>query len=328
MKRIVHLKYSFCGFLTSVILICSWCSVYAQSKKHKASAPLYVDPMTGGSTDPVLVWNRKKKAWWMLYTQRRANTPGIGSITYAYGTKIGVASSHNHGRDWVYRGALNLKFQHGRNTFWAPDVIYHDGTYHMFVAYIKGVHSDWGGQRHIIHYTSKNLWDWTYKGMLHLSSDHVIDPVVIQMPDSIWRMFYKDEAHGSNIMCAKSKDLKHWHVVDKPATKGQSEGPIVFHYKGYYWLITDEWHGMRIYRSKHAKKWTKQGLILSGPSKRLFDRPHGSHGDVVITEGRAYIFYFTQPYHKRKAYVQVGQLLVKNGTLVCKRTHFNFWMGN
>jgi hypothetical protein len=100
--------------------------------------------MTGGSTDPVLVWNHTKKSWWMFYTQRRANTPNIGDITYAYGTKIGAASAHNHGKDWVYRGTLNLEFEHGRNTFWAPDIIYHDGIYHMFVAHISGVHSNWG----------------------------------------------------------------------------------------------------------------------------------------------------------------------------------------
>jgi hypothetical protein len=157
----------------------------------------------------------------------------------------------------------------------------------------------------------------------------VIDPEVIQMPNGTWRMWYKDEAHGSDIMVAESKDLKHWKTSDKPAAKGPMEGPIVFHFKGYYWLITDVHHGMRVYRSKKAQHWIKQGLILAPPgTKRPFDNAQGSHGDVVITEGRAYIFYFTQPYHKRKGYIQVGQLLVKNGTLVCKRTHFNFWMGN
>ena len=29
-----------------------------------------------GAADPVLIWNREEKKWWMLYTQRRANTAG------------------------------------------------------------------------------------------------------------------------------------------------------------------------------------------------------------------------------------------------------------
>src|SRR5215831_12042126 len=37
---------------------------------HKAPAPLFRDPIFDGAADPVVVYNREKKQWWMFYTQR------------------------------------------------------------------------------------------------------------------------------------------------------------------------------------------------------------------------------------------------------------------
>lgn len=33
-------------------------------------APLYRDPVHDGAADPVLVWNPRRDAWWLFYTQR------------------------------------------------------------------------------------------------------------------------------------------------------------------------------------------------------------------------------------------------------------------
>lgn len=332
MKYLIQNKYIFFAFYIIIEILLPPNYAFAQNtkdnKRHEAPAPLYVDPMTAGSTDPVLIWNREEKSWWMLYTQRRANVADINDIAYVYGTKIGIASSKDHGHNWVYRGTLDLDVDRGTNTFWAPDVVYQDGVYHMFVVYIKGVHNDWGGKRHIMHYTSQNLWDWNYKDSLKLTSDHVIDPTLIKMPDGNWRMFYKDEERQSHIMSADSKDLTHWKTSTNPVITSQREGPIIFNYKNYYWLLTDEWHGMRIYRSKDAEHWDKQGLILGNKGTKSFDNAHASHGDVVTLnhDSTAYIFYFTQPNGKRPAYVQVGELRVQNGTLIGIRDQFNFWM--
>src|SRR5450432_3733421 len=99
---------------------------------HIAPAPLFRDPVTDGAADPVLIWNRQEKKWWMLYSQRRANIESP-DVAYCYGNDIGVASGEDNGHTWVYRGTLNLEFEKGRNTFWAPDVVYVNGEYHMFV---------------------------------------------------------------------------------------------------------------------------------------------------------------------------------------------------
>jgi hypothetical protein len=59
--------------------------------QHQAPAPLFRDPITDGAADPVLIWNRTEKNWWMLYTQRRANSE-TADVAYCYGNQIGIAS--------------------------------------------------------------------------------------------------------------------------------------------------------------------------------------------------------------------------------------------
>ena len=67
--------------------------------KQTAPAPLYRDPVYDGVADPVVVWNKEDRSWWMLYTQRRANV-NAGNVAYCYGNDIGIASSCDHGRTW------------------------------------------------------------------------------------------------------------------------------------------------------------------------------------------------------------------------------------
>ena len=113
------------------------------AQKHKAPAPMFRDPITDGAADPVVFWNDVEKCWWMLYTQRRANQE-TGDVAYCYGNPIGIAQSDDNGASWYYRGTLDLKIDRGHNTFWAPEIVYDKGVYHLFVAYIKGVRNQWG----------------------------------------------------------------------------------------------------------------------------------------------------------------------------------------
>ena len=61
---------------------------------RKAAAPLYRDPITDGAADPVLIWNRQEKTWWMLYTQRRANQE-TADVAYCYGNYKVVLKGSN-----------------------------------------------------------------------------------------------------------------------------------------------------------------------------------------------------------------------------------------
>ena len=55
--------------------------------KQTAPAPLYRDPVYDGVADPVVVWNKEDRSWWMLYTQRRANV-NAGNVAYCYGNDM------------------------------------------------------------------------------------------------------------------------------------------------------------------------------------------------------------------------------------------------
>ena len=53
--------------------------------------PLYDDPVYHGAADPVIIYNKAKKKWWMLYTNRRANVPGLSGVAWVHGTRLGIA---------------------------------------------------------------------------------------------------------------------------------------------------------------------------------------------------------------------------------------------
>src|SRR5690554_1169785 len=80
----------------------------------QVSAPIYRDPITDGAADPCLIYNALEDAWWMLYTQRRANSE-TADVAYCYGNEIGIAYSKDNGKTWRYRGTLDLEFERGKN---------------------------------------------------------------------------------------------------------------------------------------------------------------------------------------------------------------------
>ncbi len=299
-------------------------------------APLFRDPIYDGAADPTLIYNRHEKSWWIVYTNRRANVEGPG-LAWVHGTDIGIASSRDGGATWLYRGILEgLAYEPGRNSYWAPEVLWHDGVYHMYVSYVPGVPHNWSGPRYILHYTSPNLWQWTFQSRLPLSSDRVIDACVFRLPNGVWRMWYKDEADRSHSYTADSDDLCHWRVRGTVISDRPHEGPNVFAWRGSIWMITDTWRGFGVYRSSDAEHWEQQDNILAVGGKRRDDGVMGNHADVHVTQdgARAYIFYFTHPgrvtsrqtpddetmpYEDRRTSLQVAELDVIDGRLVCDR---------
>lgn len=297
-------------------------------------APLFRDPVYDGAADPTIIWNREEQSWWIVYTQRRANVDGP-YVAFAHGTAIGIASSADNGRSWRYRGTFEgMEFERGHNSFWAPEVIWHNGLYHMYVSYVPGVPHDWSGTRDIVHMTSKNLWDWHFESILPLSSRRVIDACVHQLPNGKWRLWYKDEVNDSHTYAADSNDLYRWEVVGPVITDVAHEGPNVFHWKGSYWMITDVWRGLGVYKSDDAEHWTRQENILTEPGTRVDDGEIGQHADVLVQGDNAYVFYFVHPqrnddipkvvpdvipYAKRRSSLQVAKLEYDGGKLVCDR---------
>jgi hypothetical protein len=309
------------------------------------NAPLFRDPIFDGAADPTIIWNHEEKAWWILYTNRRAGTPPEG-VAWVHGTDIGIAESKDNGKTWLYRGTIEgLNFERGHNTYWAPEIIYVDGIYHMHVSYVKGIPNDWKWDRKILHYTSKNLWDWEFVSELKLSSNKVIDSCIYQLPNGKWRMWYKDEVNKSHTYAADSDDLYKWEVVGPVITDCAHEGPNVFELGGNYWLITDAWCGLGIYKSSDCINWVRQeNNILEHAGKRTDDGTKANHADVLVQDDKAYIFYFTHPerlpdahnddpnLNKRnlsRSSLQVAQLKVIDGKLVCDRDEdFDFYLAS
>ncbi len=258
--------------------------------------PLFRDPIYDGAADPTILWHHQERAWWLLYTSRRAMVEGPG-LGWCHGTAIGVASSVDGGRSWLYRGTLQgMDFEPGQNTFWAPEVIWHQGMYHMYVSYIQGIPQDWSGPRSIVHFTSTTGWHWHRESILTLSSAQVIDACVHQMPNGRWRMWYKDEAHNHMTYAADSEDLYHWQVVGPVITDCRHEGPNVFFWRGSYWMITDPWNGLAVYRSDDAETWRRQETnILVASDRHSQDAHRGHHADVLVLGEQAYLFYHVHP---------------------------------
>jgi len=300
-------------------------------------APLFRDPIHDGAADPTIIWNRQEQSWWILYTNRRANVDGRG-VAWVHGTDIGIASSSDGGQTWLYRGVLSgLEFERGRNTFWAPEVLWSDGLYHMYVSYVRGVPYDWSGDRRIVHMTSDNLWDWRMEQVLTLSSNRVIDACVARLPGDVWRMWYKDEENHSFTYAADSHDLYHWSVVGPVITDCAHEGPNVFALGSAYWMVTDHWRGLGVYRSDDGQRWVRQEDILHRPGQRRDDAALGHHADVLVQGEQAFVFYFTHPeqnraadtprpsfedmvpYAARRSSLQVAQIVVRDGRLICDR---------
>lgn len=254
-----------------------------------------------------------------------------------HGTDIGIASSADAGKTWIYRGILQgLDYEPGRNTYWAREVIESDGIYHMYVSYVRGVPSDWNCGRKILHYTSRDLWNWSFECELKLSSDRVIDACVLRLPDHSWKMWYKDEVHQSFTYTAYSRDLYHWEAGGAEITDCPHEGPNAFFFEDKYWMVTDPWEGIGVYVSEDARNWIRCSNILRDPGIRRDDGTIGNHADVLVHHGRAYIFYFTHPevtleqrkdeaflweYRHRRSSLQVAQLRVSGGELICDRDH-------
>ena len=302
------------------------------------SRPIFEDPTLDGAADPVVINRRGSNEWWMFYTNRRAAHPGPG-VEWVHGSPIGIAVSTDDGANWAFRGnvqGLDDPADPGLNTHWAPEIVWELGEYHMYLSYITGTPDRWPGfPRHIVHFTSPDLETWTRRGVVPLASDYVIDAAVARCPDGLYRLWYKDEGHGSCTGVATSSDLYSWTpagvaIPGKP-DGNPHEGPNVFEMGGWWWLIVDEWHGQAIFRSTDAIHWTRQGRMLDDPGTHPEDRRFARHADVVVSGDVAALFYFTHPgwaetetpapltHGERRTVVHVARLTVQDGTLVAER---------
>jgi hypothetical protein len=302
-----------------------------------ATKPLFRDPVYDGAADPVVIWNPHVQRWWMYYTNRRANVPGLSGVAWVHGTPIGMAESADAGATWRYIGTAQIELPAAETgeepTFWAPDVVRgDDDRWHMFLTVVPGVFENWDHPRRIVHLRSDDLRRWGEGAAIKLASDRCIDASVLKMPDGAWRMWYNNERDGKAIYLAASSDLDVWTDVGKVIGDRGCEAPKAFHWRDKYWLLVDAWAGLGVYRSDDANRWERQrDNLLETPGKGQDDQVNGGHPDVVVSGERAFVFYFTHPgrrgdgvrgdgVEQRRSSIQVAELrLTDDGWLACDR---------
>jgi sucrose-6-phosphate hydrolase SacC (GH32 family) len=299
-------------------------------RQRPAPKPVFRDPFHDGAADPSIVWNEKEALWYMFYTNRRANVEATQGVAWVHGTRIGIANSPD-GKLWEYRGICNIDYGAEDYSHWAPEVLKHGQTYHMYLTIVPGTFSNWNHPRDIVHLTSDNLLDWNYQSTLPLANDKCIDACIFQKPDGSWRMYYNNEKDGKSIYYADSPDLYRWKDGGKKVITNKGEGPKVVAWKDSYWMFVDHWDGIGVYRSTDLENWEKQPHpILKQPGRYQDDQVIGQHPDVLVLGDRAYIYYFTHPgripknkgidqYETRRSSIQVAELFYENGAITCYR---------
>lgn len=320
-------------FFIITLALLSVLPVGGQSQRRSgvpAPKPLFRDPVCDGAADPVIIWNKAEKKWFMFYTNRRANDPSLDGVSWVHGTRIGIAESKD-GAHWTYRDTADIQYRLTDYTHWAPEVIEHDGLYHMYLTYVPGIFKDWRHPRDIMHLTSTNMINWKYESTLKLASDRVIDACVYRLPDGTWRMWYNNERAGKSMFYADSPDLYNWTDKGRVVSDQGGEGPKVFRWNEKYWMITDVWKGLALYQSDDLLTWKRiPGNLLQEPGKGEDDMVKGGHADVVVCNDRAYVYYFTHPGRRdgvdpndtteqRRSSIQVVELKMVDGQVVCNR---------
>jgi hypothetical protein len=324
------------SLLFALLTVLAGCTT-APDAGRIAAKPLFRDPIHDGAADPVVIWNPHVKRWWMFYTNRRANVTNAPGVSWVHGTRLGIAESADGGATWHYKGTAKIELPPelggAETTHWAPEVFTApDGTHQMLLTVVPGIFNDWGHPRSIVHLTSADLRHWSGATPLELASDRVIDACILRLPNGSWRMWYNNERDRKSIYYADSPDLKLWTNQGKAVGDQSGEGPKVFWWQGAYWMITDVWRGLAVYRSEDTLHWTRQagGNLLQQPGRDEDDGVIGGHPDIVVSGDRAFLFYFTHPgrrgpdakkdgYEQRRSSLQVVELKLVEGKLTCQR---------
>ena len=98
-------------------------------------------------------------------------------------------------------------------------------------------------------------------------------------------------------------------------------------------MIIDAWKGMEIFSSDDLLNWKKQTTrIVEEPGTGTDNQAIGGHCDVVINNGKAYLFYFTHPgrrkdkpaarnsFDDKRSLIQLAELKYENVEITCDRS--------
>ncbi len=313
-----------------------------RKKFGSVTKPIFADPNYHGSCDPEIVWNPTKQEWFVYYTARRATRE---QATYV-GTPLGVISSPDL-VNWRFRGYCSFDGKKGmpdnEDTHWAPGIIAARDHLHMFATYKASAEPPWGGDGVIRHYKAPlddPIDGWKLAGVPEFHQPDPIDVSLLQI-DGEFRAYYR-VGRGGGIQWASSPDLSQWtnhgkclgDVNASPEVRGfgYQEAPYVFQWQGRYWMLTDPHEGLAVFHSPDGITWTQQQRILREPGEGEADATLARHPSVAVLDDRAFVFYHTEPNrpyptpppaqrtpHQKISFLQMAELEIENGQLVCDR---------
>lgn len=344
---------SLCCFLYGKMLFAQ--SAHPDNLELKVPAPVFIDPNYHGSCDPEVIWNESAQRYFIYYTARKGNQENtflgtpigvISSVDFIEWNFEGYCKFDGVGGD-----------KDAGETFWAPAIISDNEFLHMFVTYKPDTlptQGAWGGPGRIVHYktTLDNPVDgWQKVGDMHDSTITALDATVYKKGDwvHVWFKGKKRGASKNELYHLVSSDFKHWEnlgfsqsdVFNVAATGADfEEAPYIFYWENSYWLITDPHNGLFVYKSADGEDWKFEGTILREGGSRKFDTTMARHCSVAVKDGRAFIFYhvepwrrydlekkkgkervpiFKQPTMNRRSVLQMAELELLNGQVVCDR---------
>ncbi len=272
----------------------------------------------GTCSTPIAAPTRRRPREWSGYMARASASPNRSTLALRGNTSVRRTSN-------CRPSSAAPTPRTGRPTWCAMTW----ALFHMFLTAVPGIFEDWNHPRHIVHLTSKDLRKWRDARPVKLATDRAIDASVIRLPSGGWRLFYNNETDNKAIWYADSPDLENWTDRGKLITDQAGEGPKAFQWRGKWWLITDVWNGLAVYRSDDGLEWKRQpGNLLETPGKGVDDAVKGAHADVLVSGDRAWLFYFTHPgrkdtkadtYETRRSSIQVVELKQEGDSLKADR---------
>ncbi len=340
------MKLRFSRFPVFAVLVFMGIALFTRCKT--VPAPLFTDPNYYGSCDPEIIYNPGDKAWYIYYTSRRSL---IEENFVA--TPIGVLKSTDM-RHWQFMGYCKFDGIGGNkdmpSTFWAPAMIAKGDQLHMFVTWKPDTNTQrgaWGGPSKIVHYVAPQnnpINGWTKVADMHGDEYDALDATVFEKADTfhVWFKAKPANAKKNQLFHLESTDMKTWKncgfsqsdVFNAKASGSDfEEAPYIFNWKGSYWLITDPHKGLFVYKSSDAEHWKFQGTILETPGSRKNDNSMARHCSVIVQNDRAFIIYhvepwrdytsgmpvYKQPTDNRRSVLQMAELKLVDGQLVCDR---------
>ena len=301
-------------------------------------APFYADPLFDGAHDAELVWHTGEQAWWLLYLQNRYNTPFIAPGVPTPGcpapgalclyTDIGLASTPDQGKTWVYRGVAegldlppavsgnpmppnSTTQQFGGATWWRPAVFRAADAYHGFFIY-NGIAAHSFPNPLVIHYTSQDLKHWQYAQVARETPPSAYDSDVFRLVDGRYILYSTDQGPTPGAaLPLQSLDLTSWtNVTDPNLIVPVSEGPHVTgavlndlsaQVEGFGWLNSEGGKVMRT--ADGGLHWQPQPFDLFTPdgpgvlwntTGRPVDPGAAHQGPLFPNNGLLFALYFTE----------------------------------